>query len=98
LKIKQQTNPGIAAKEFDTNAAAGREALANVLGKDRVVQLQALELILHTLKENAEILGYLKLPSTLSINNGGGLDLNSVAGILSGTKLFGGPVDNNKTD
>ncbi|MCP4185932.1 MAG: hypothetical protein GY761_21935 [Hyphomicrobiales bacterium] len=98
LKIKQQTNLGIAAKEFDTNAAAGREALANVLGKDRVVQLQALELILNTLKENPEILGYLKLPSTLSINNGGGVDLNSVAGILSGTKLFGGPVDSNKAN
>ncbi|MCP4937038.1 MAG: hypothetical protein GY927_23230, partial [bacterium] len=98
LKIKQQTNLGIAAKEFDTNAAAGREALANVLGKDRVVQWQALELILNTLKENPEILGYLKLPTTLSINNGGGVDLNSVAGILSGTKLFGGPVDNNKAN
>lgn len=92
LKIREQTNLGIAAREFDTNAAAGREALANVLGKDRVVQLQALELILTTLKENPQILGNLKLPATLSINNGGGVDLNSVAGILSGTKLFGGPA------
>ena len=92
LAIQEKSNLGIAAKAFDVSSAQGREALANVLGKERVVQLQALELILETLKQNPAILGNLRLPSTLSINNGGGLDLNSLGSIISGTKLFGGPA------
>lgn len=95
LAIQEKTNLGIAAKAFDVSSAEGREALANVLGKDRVVQLQALELILNTLSQNPEILGNLKLPSTLAINSGGGFDLNGLGAIFAGTKLLGGPATAN---
>ena len=91
LLIEQQTNEGEAQKAYDISAAEGREALANVLGADRVFLIQLAERALSTLERNPEILGNLKLPATVSVSNGGG-DLSAVGAILSGTKLLGGPA------
>jgi len=96
--IEQQTNEGEAQRAYDIATAEGREALANVLGPNRVFQIQLAERFLATLEQNPEILGNLNLPATVSVSNGAAGNLDSLGAILSGTQLFGGPAEQQATE
>lgn len=77
---------GHAERLFLEEQAAGQQAQTNVIGKDNVIKLQALQLVLDTLKRNPEILGSLKLPQVYVDGSGGGL--NGPAAIM-GSLLAG---------
>lgn len=75
---------GRAEREFLEELARGQSAQANVLGKDRVTSLQALDKVLSTLENKPELVSLISrlVPHTVvSSENGGGLA--GAAAILS---------------
>lgn len=88
LYMEQRQNEGQADRDYLVRVAEGQEAQANVLGKDRVAQLQALKQVLAALSEKPELLTGLHLPNTVVFGGNSG---EGLAAILGGTKLFGGP-------
>ena len=72
--------------------AKGRKALAEVLGPDRVMQIQLIERLLDTITQKPEIVeGLLKNLNNLTVVTGrdrGGL--SSLGAVLGGSPLFTG--------
>ena len=71
---KERAALGRAERQFLEELARGQMAQANVLGKDRVAMLQALEKLLATLEKKPELVGLISrlVPHTV-VGNGGGL-------------------------
>jgi hypothetical protein len=90
IKVETRKNDGIAERNFLEEQAKGQEAQANVLGKGRVAMLRAFEMLLGAVKEHPELLTGIKLPNTVVL--GSGMGLEGPAAILGGTKLFGSSV------
>ncbi|MCP4395250.1 MAG: hypothetical protein GY804_13430 [Alphaproteobacteria bacterium] len=79
---KRRLNEGTADGDYLKKVAEGQERQAAVLGKDRVVMLQLADRILDTLKEKPEIVTNLKLPKTMVL--GGGSGLEGAAAVVGG--------------
>ncbi len=86
LGIESRTNDGKAEQAYLEALAKGQLAQANVLGPDRVLMFNLVQEVL----KHPDAIGALKLPSTLTLGQGGGL--TDMATILGATKLFGGPA------
>ncbi|MCF6199135.1 MAG: hypothetical protein L3J67_07015 [Hyphomicrobiaceae bacterium] len=71
---KERAALGRAERQFLEELARGQMAQANVLGKDRVAMLQALEKLLATLEKKPELVGLISrlVPHTV-VGDGGGL-------------------------
>ena len=67
--IQERTNNGVAERKFMEEKAKGQSAQANVLGKEQVAKLRALEMLL----KNPDVLTKLQLPKTM-VFGGGGLE------------------------
>jgi hypothetical protein len=80
---------GHAERLFLEELAAGQTAQAGVLGKDSVLRLQELKLLLDLLAAHPEIVANLKLPQVYVAGSGGGLE--GPAAMLGS---FLRPVDN----
>ncbi len=72
LAQERRQAEGHAERLFLEEQAAGQTAQANVLGKDSVLKLQALKLLLDLLAEHPELVSNLKLPQVYVA--GGGLE------------------------
>lgn len=70
LRIQKRTNEGNAEKTYLEQLAAGQKAQALVLGEENVLLLNMVDKALLALKDNPEILGSIKLPSTMVLGNG----------------------------
>lgn len=77
---------GRAERQFLEELARGQSAQADVLGKDRVALLQALEKTLASLEKKPELVGLISrlVPSTYVAGGEGGGGLAGAAAILSG--------------
>jgi hypothetical protein len=87
---KRRLNEGVADGDYLKKVAEGQAKQAAVLGQDRVVMLQLADRILDTLKEKPEIVTNLKLPKTMVMGNGSGLE--------GAAAVFGGMFDSPKKD
>ena len=86
LQEKKRAAEGRAERAFLEQQAAGQTAQAEVLGRDSVLRLQQTKMLMELLSIHPEIIGNLRLPSTLVL--GGGL-LDSAVAVLGGS-LGGG--------
>ncbi len=84
---ERQAANGRAERRFLEEQAAGQQAQTNVLGKDSVLQLNQLKLILDLLGQHPEILKGLPMPSTLVVGSGG---LEGPAAMLAQSLGMGG--------
>jgi len=73
LAQDQRQAEGHAERLYMEEQAAGQTAQANVLGKESVMKLQQLQLVLSLLRDKPEILSSLNLPRVY-VAGGGGLD------------------------
>ena len=80
-------NDGEGEKNFLIQVAEGQRAQTEVLGADRVLMLQALDLILKALKETPEISDLIPDPQVLVIGAGGAENASAIAGGLFTDKL-----------
>lgn len=92
LKIEQRDNEGLAEQKYNENDAKGQLAQANVLGPDRVMTLRIADKVLDALSKNPQIIGSVRLPSTVVMGDGG---FNGAAAILKGSLGLGGSNDSN---
>lgn len=91
VKIETRSNDGTGERRFLEEQAQGQSAQTNVLGADKVMALQALQLVLATLKDKPELLTGIKWPST-AVFGGGGFDLSAAAAVfMGGSKSEVGP-------
>lgn len=82
---QQQMLLGRAQRAFDEEAAKGRKAQAEVLGQDRVVMLQGLEMVLKAVQANPDIVRVLPAHlSTLIIGSGHDGGLTNLGAMLKG--------------
>jgi len=90
VAVERRADEGAAEQAYLEALAAGEKARVDVIGEDQVVMLRMFEAFLSAVKEQPELITGLKLPSTVVMGDSGGL--SGAAGILSATKLFGGPA------
>jgi len=70
LTINKRTNEGQAEQAYLEALAAGQKAQALVLGEENVLILNMVDKVLASLGKNPEILGSIKLPSTMVMGGG----------------------------
>jgi hypothetical protein len=70
LTIDKRTNEGKAEQSYLEALAAGQKAQALVLGEENVLLLNMVDKVLASLGKNPEILGSVRLPSTMVLGSG----------------------------